>query len=400
MRSRRAIRSRARRAARPLDRADAALPTPAAVVLTAIGCAAPTSLTGDATEPVAAATPTRSAGADALTDQASLFASVYTPGVVSSERWTFGQHEGVVLRTAHYRIFTTESSSVLRDRVADFLERALAHYRTAAVDEQPLPPPRLALDTYLMDDRSQWASLTRRLLRDQADTALAIGRGGYATRGIGAYFDIGLYDTLAVAAHEGWHQYTQRAFRQPLPIYLEEGLATFMEGHRWTDGVVELSPWANVERYDTLRDAFAKGRLLGVGELVGLSPQDLIAGEQVSLLSYYAQCWALVHFLEHGDAGVHRSGLVRLLRDAAEGRLDRRLREFGVPASRARNAVMLRRGSTLLDAYVLRPGGLEMNEFERRYADFVRELVGVGVRDRIVQGLAPEFVARTTNASN
>lgn len=333
--------------------------------------------------------------ASSTTSLRPLAAAVHTPGVISTDPWTFGSTDGHTIRTEHYRVFTTESSPILRERITDFLERALAHYRTAAVDDAPLPAPPLRLDTYLMDNRAQWRTLTKRLLRDKADNALAIGRGGYATRGIGAYYDIGLYDTLAVAAHEGWHQYTQRTFRQPLPTWLEEGMATFMEGHRWSNGAVDLSPWANVERFDTLRHLHADGRLVTLAELINTSPMELVSGEQVTLLGYYAQCWALVHFLESGDDGRYRPGLVRLLRDAAEGDLGRKLRTLGVPTIRANRAILSRRGPALLRAYVLLPVDMTMDDLEARYGDFVEQLVAVGSRDRIVQGQPPAFLTRS-----
>lgn len=307
---------------------------------------------------------------------------------VITEPWSFGGAEGQILRTPHYRVFTTEESPVLRDRVPRFLELALDHYRTSAVMGDPLPVPPMRLDTYLMDNRAQWEGVTRRLLGSRAAPTLAIGRGGFATRGIGVYYDIGLYDTLAVAAHEGWHQYTQRTFKDPLPTWLEEGMATFMEGHRWQDGSPRLMPWANVQRYDTLRAAHAEGVLLSVRDLLYKRPADL-TGDPDTLLTYYAQVWALVHYLETGQGGRYKPGLDRLLRHAAEGRLVRTLVNRGLTRGESLRIVQARRTAGLLLVYVLDPVDERLDAFEAGYASYVGRIVRLGGRDRIVQGLPP-----------
>jgi hypothetical protein len=68
-----------------------------------------------------------------------------------------------------------------------------------------------------------------------AEVYLKIQRGGFAASGRAILYDIGPRDTFAIAAHEGWHQYTQKSFRAPLTVSFEEGLATYMEGFRWSD---------------------------------------------------------------------------------------------------------------------------------------------------------------------
>ncbi len=311
--------------------------------------------------------------------------------VLEREGWSFGGADGSVVRTPHYRLFTTVRNPVLVDRVALFLERGLEHYRRAALSEgtAALPAPPERLDTYLMSGRAEWESVTRRLLGDRSDEALGIGRGGFAARGVGVYWNIGLYDTLAVAAHEGWHQYTQRTFRQGLPVYLEEGIASYMEGHKWENGVPEFSPWANLERYDRLRAAVGEGTLLSMEELLTVVPSELVAGRNERVLTYYAQVWALAHFLKSGGDGVYRSGLERMVRDAAAGRLVNGLMERGASFRDAVEVVRGRRGPALLEAYVLRDAGMSMAAFEARYAAFVERLSAVGVRDLVVSGVSP-----------
>jgi hypothetical protein len=298
--------------------------------------------------------------------------------VLSVEPWEFDRNPGSVVRTNHYRIYTTSQRSVITQRLADYLERSIEHYTTAIT---PLPEPDTKLDVYLMENRAQWANLTRRLLGDNADNPLAIGRGGYATRGIGVYYDIGLYDTLAIAGHEGWHQYTQRVFKDHLPIYLEEGIATWMEGHRWIDQKPMFTPWANVNRHDQLRAAAADGRLLSLTELVEVNASNIQQISPTALLDYYAQVWALSHYLQTDELS---PGTEQLLVDAAAGALwPTVMRETS--QNEAVKAFRSRTGPEVLITYYDVP----LEELEAGYAAFVERLIAPGSRERIVNNWPP-----------
>ncbi|QQS09610.1 MAG: hypothetical protein IPK69_03040 [Phycisphaerales bacterium] len=193
--------------------------------------------------------------------------------------WTFEDGTtGRLIATPSYRIFTTMDHGPTTDRVPRFLEQALEWYTTALGE---LPRPSRRMDTFLMETRSQWERLTRRSMGDDAEIYLRIQRGGFAAGGRAMYFYIGQRDTLVIAAHEGWHQYTQSTFRSPLPIWLEEGIATYMEGFRWGrrgDSLPRFSPWSNPERFDTLRAAARAGRLMSLEQLLHTAPQDLMTG--------------------------------------------------------------------------------------------------------------------------
>lgn len=306
--------------------------------------------------------------------------------VAREEPWSFAGATGVVLRTEHYRLFTTVDDPVLRERVPRFVEDALTHYRTAL---GPLPAPTIRLDAYLMANRTQWAAVAKRLMGDQAEQVLRIPRGGFAARGVGVYFDIGLYDTLSVAAHEGWHQYTQRSFREPLPVWLEEGIATYMEGHRWADGVARFSPWSNVQRYDQLRKAASLGKLVRLGDLLESTPQSTLSAADDAALTYYAQLWALIHFLQDGDAGRYRSSLSSAVRAASNGTLLSTLQaRLGERA--ASGAMARRNGPAVALAYFSE----DLRVLESDYAAFVESLVAPGGRDRVVRGEPPISTVR------
>lgn len=304
-----------------------------------------------------------------------------TPGVLSEEAWTFGDVKGNIVRTEHYRIYTTEKNPVIKSRMLTFVEYALAHYRTAL---GPLPAPPQRLDTYLMDNRPQWERLTQRLMADQAAELTRIQRGGYAFNGIGVYYDLGLFDTLAIAAHEGWHQYTQRTFKDPLPSWLEEGVAVYMEGHRWAGGVPTFIPWANLERFDQLRKAASRDAIMPLKKVITSKPQDFIGDGDSSLLDFYAHVWALTHFINSGEGGKYREKFRDLLDDCVRGG-QRRTIASKLSERAAINALATRSGPAVFQAYF----NDDLDEAGREFQSFVTRLIAPGTRDQIVQGKEP-----------
>lgn len=331
------------------------------------------------------ASPTAVATRDAQPGSAASAAVASAPLAVSSEAWTFEDVGGLQIRTPSYRIYTTlDEKSLLVQRLPRFMEAALSHY-TGALG--PLPRPQAPMESYVFANRPQWARQTQRVMGAQAETYLLIRRGGFAANGRAILYDIGVRDTLAIAAHEGWHQYTQRVFRHPLPVWLEEGLACYMEGYRWNREAPEQTnflPWANLERYETLRRAERNGDLMSLDALTASTPQDLMARDEKAALTYYAQVWALVHFLAEGDTGAYAAGLRSMLLDAAEGRLSQTMSQrLGERAGRS--SVMRRRGDAVLRAYA----GKSAGELEESYRAFVTHVCRIGARQQIVQGASP-----------
>ncbi len=323
-----------------------------------------------------------------------------SPDVESIEDWTYDGDKGLIIRTPHFRIYTTQTEPILITRLPGFLEAAMNHYRTALPSAaanaaggtmQPLPPPAIKLDTFVMRTRMQWERLTKQLLADKSGPYLRIPRGGFAYGGRALLFDIGTQDTMAILAHEGWHQYIQRAFAQPLPIWLDEGIASYMEGHRWSapDGdrgsQAVFLPWANVERFDALRDAAARNELLSLSALLEAAPANLIGpgGDAGDALTYYAQVWALTHFLVEGAHGRYAAPLNKLLSDAASGNIVRSVvAVFGPDGARG---LASRRGPTVFLAYFNR----DLAEVESEYRAFIDQLVQPGSRGPIVEGKSP-----------
>ena len=354
----------------------------AALSTLAAGCAAPTT-----------ASKARS-GLAAHSDIAAVEATG-APGAVAAipslevvrQPWKFAAYEGSLISTPHYRIHTTLAYEHILDRLPIFMEHAIARYTTALAE---LPEPRRPLETYLFHDRRQWMAKTRQILPNQAATFDQLGRGGFTTRGIAVLYYIdnnGRYrDTFAIAAHEGWHQYTQSTFRQPLPIWLEEGIATYMEGHRWGEEAPTFEPSRNWERRGALRQAILADELIPLDELLTQPPQAFLEKGKDRLLTYYGQVWALVRFLVDGAEGRYRPAMSELLTDAAQGRLARRLSAAAAasPAAasrshRPRRVAANELGPLLVKMYF----NDDLAAFEREYLAHARGLAQGGpVRGR------------------
>ncbi len=316
--------------------------------------------------------------------------------IESVEDWTYDGDKGLVIRTPHFRIYTTQTEPILIDRLPGFLEAAMNHYRTAFASAsresfEPLPPPSIKLDTFVLRTRTQWERLTKQLLADRSGPYLRIPRGGFAYGGRALLFDIGTHDTMAILAHEGWHQYIQRTFAQPLPIWLDEGIASYMEGHRWAaptgnrGSLPVFMPWANTERFDALRDAAARNELASLSSLLESAPANLIGpgGDTGDALTYYSQVWALAHFLVEGADGRYRESLVKLLNDAASGNIVRTVvAVFGPDGARG---LASRRGPVVFMAYFNR----DLPEAETEYRAFIQRVVEPGSRGPIVEGRSP-----------
>lgn len=289
------------------------------------------------------------------------------------EPWRFEGYEGQLIITAHYRIYTTIQNESILDRLPTFCQRALEHYTTAIT---PLPMPPARLETYLFQSRNQWQSKTEQMLPDQARMFGNLGRGGFTTKGTSVLYYIDrrgrTRDTFAIAAHEGWHQYTQQTFKHQLPIWLEEGVATYMEGYRDRDGLPNFEPGENYERLQTLYEAARGERLIPLEDLLTRSPQSFLADSKDMLLVYYAQVWALTRFLAEGQDGRYRPALAQVLQDAAHGNLVGRMMNSRRASSRRLDSNIVNRiGTAVAQEYFNR----DLIEFESEYRDYIKDLI-------------------------
>lgn len=276
---------------------------------------------------------------------------------------------GRELRTQHYQIFTTCSSRQLTDAVPGFMEGAYRNYlNLTGLDDRPASS---LMAIYLMGDRRQWATLTQSVVGEQAPLYLAIEAGGYCYQKVCVFWDIGGLGTLATASHEGLHQFLACRMKNQLPMWLEEGLCTQAEGYQIFGNEVIFTPGENGIRYGDLRAAIMSDQWIPLVKLLPMDAGDAVAKSTRAAVGYYGQLWSLALFIRSDSR--YRAGLVRLLSDAEQGKLNQAV---GVPAEalaelqrqgRAYNRVMSQR---LFQHYICE----DLARFEKEYRLFSLEL--------------------------
>lgn len=308
--------------------------------------------------------------------------------VADRQPWTFRGNPGFEYRTPNAIIRTTSTDRKILERLPPFVELSILHYQSDLVR---LPRPATTIETFFFANRSQWVSMTNTLLGERAAAYLSIERGGYSVNHIGVFFDLGPRDSFVICAHEGWHQYAHSTFAGPMPVWLDEGVACVMEGFKWDEQFPDhprFMRWANTERFDQLRQASNADSLMPIHSLLTLRPQDLMSegtrsgSTQPAALIYYAQVWALVHFLREGEGGRYRPAFEQLLLDCATGSIVDRLVDQDLKQFNTR-----RTGPQTLLAYLSE--GTTLRELDAQYQRFIASIVSVGGRNRVVAGQSP-----------
>jgi hypothetical protein len=256
-----------------------------------------------------------------------------------SEPWVFDGQPGTLVKTEHFRIFTTIDDGLYKRLLARTLEAT--HDRMAAWNPSvSVPPADQRLDCYVFSSRLQWEAYTRLRGGSNAPIYLQITAGGYCQEGVFAGYNIGQEQTLSVVAHEAWHQYSWFAFKNRLPGWLEEGLATQNESMDWEtgpDGNIRpvFHPEQNYRRFSALQRAFKNDQLIKVPALFSMHAGQVIGANQGRIDTYYAQLWSMVLFLQRSPAYAPR--LKRLLADASAGKLTAALEGTSVTRGQIEN---------------------------------------------------------------
>jgi hypothetical protein len=238
--------------------------------------------------------------------------------------WNFGQHPGVELTSNHYRIYTTLEDDLYKHLVLRVLQAAYAR-GMQTVPSAKVPGP---LDCYVFSNRDQWEAYTKIRAGSNAPIYLQISAGGYCQMGVFAGYDIGRDQTLSVIAHEAWHQFSWFAFKDRLPSWLEEGIATQNEGIDWEGTTPVFHSENNYRRFLALKEAIRDNRLWKISDLVATHAGKVIKLPQKHIDSYYAQVWSLVLFLK--SSPVYAPRLQNMLNDASAGKLTQSLAGTGV----------------------------------------------------------------------
>jgi hypothetical protein len=279
--------------------------------------------------------------------------------------WSFNKAPGNVIATEHYRIYTTVRDPLYQRLLGKVLEATYDRAQAFRPTEKIKKP----LECYVFADREQWALYTRLRAGSNATVYLQIAAGGYCQDGVFAGYDIGRNRTLSVVAHEAWHQYSSKAFDDRLPSWVDEGLATQNESLRWDGVTPTFAPELNYDRFQALVQAQQRGMLVPFSQIT-TSHAGQVVKNQDKAKAYYAQLWSMLLFLEHTPK--YRAGLVRMLDDARDGKLNANLKGTGVtPAEIANlsehwNQVA---GPKYMKVYI----NPNMEELEAEYRAFVKE---------------------------
>jgi len=224
---------------------------------------------------------------------------------------------GEVIRTPHYRIFSTVTEPILKQNLPGFMEAAYDNYLslTGLSANDPDDP----LDMYVLGTRSEWASLTEHRLQEHSKLYLQLEAGGYCLNGVCVLWDIGPMSTMSVASHEGLHQFFWHNLAHRIPMWAEEGLCATAEGLDIYENTVRFTPEKNVQRYTDLRKAIINGYWVKLEKLLPMDAGDAISGKPHRATGYYGQVWSLVLYIRSRPD--YRNGFYRMLQDAREGRL-------------------------------------------------------------------------------
>lgn len=274
------------------------------------------------------------------------------------EAWRANGVPGRHFSTEHFDIYSTLPDTICESAVPKLLEAA---YRRFAAT---LPPRREAkLTTYIFGRRSEWTQFTRQRFPDRLDVYERIRRGGFTEGSTSVSFYVSRSLTAATLVHEAWHQYVAAEFDEPLPAWLNEGLACYHEAIDLAGDSPRFTPEHNTFRMATLSEAVRRNALLTLRELVDTNAGEVLAKDDERFTqTYYAQAWALIVFLRHGAGGRYAADFDRLMRDVSDGAFRKRV---SAAALTERDEGATSDGSSAFVAYFDRPPA----DLQREYFD-------------------------------
>ncbi|MBN1491160.1 MAG: hypothetical protein JXA69_14700 [Phycisphaerae bacterium] len=287
---------------------------------------------------------------------------------LATEEWTFDGVVGTRLLSDHFDIRTTVTDEPMVTVLPVFLEACHQEY------ESLLGPRARGTDpmaVYVFDTRSQWWAFTQRFAPNQAPVYQHITSGGFADQATatGVFYWIGRDRTLAVAAHEGLHQYIARHFESPIPAWLNEGLATQMETFELHDGVPVFVPRRNLFRKNDLMASFVDEhvKLFELPEFLTMHAGHAVVSPTKPTATYYAQAWSLVLFLRQGPNKAWCEGFRRMLADAGTEAMSAAVKAYRVATP---DAADMSFGELIFRYYITEDYDAFMNE----YTAFARDL--------------------------
>jgi hypothetical protein len=226
---------------------------------------------------------------------------------------------GTQFFTKHYDIRTTSGDAALREVLPEFVEASYRQYAKLVPAEREDGERMLV---YVYGRRAEWALFTRQFVPAHAPIYMHILSGGYmdVPTATAVLWDVKRDQTLALLAHEALHQYIARHRPEPIPPWLNEGLATQFEDFDLDGPRPIFRPQRNLIRKNSLRESLAlPDGLIPLDQLLAMHAGQAVTQAVECARSYYGQVWLTVLFLRTHPT--YRDAFARLLADAGTERL-------------------------------------------------------------------------------
>jgi hypothetical protein len=213
------------------------------------------------------------------------------------------------ITTTHYQIHT-DLDEPLANELAQRMDRMFEEYSRRLADfalgrEFPM------LDVYLFRRKEDYNEYTQNRFPNTGGVFLA-GR----TNALAAFLEGQGRDALKrTLQHEAFHQFAHTAISPDLPIWLNEGMAQVFEEGLWT-GKEFLVGQVPPRRLRQLKADIKANRLVDFKAFLSLTNDQwakTLADDANRGATQYNQAWAMTHYLVHGENGVLRKRLIRLL---------------------------------------------------------------------------------------
>ena len=274
------------------------------------------------------------------------------------------------LLSRHYAIYTTCTSREMLSNLPGYMEAARDNYlRITGLTDRPAEG---RMPIYMMATRREWSDLTRSVVGKQWNVYSALEAGGYCYKGVCVFWDTGGVGSLAIASHEGLHQFLGRRLKDHLPMWAEEGLATLAEGYQVRGNAVRFTPQRNASRFTDLRNAILNDWWIPLDKLLAMDAGDAVRpGDSGRAVGYSGQLWALAIMLMTDPVLAPRRA--RMLADAEDGLFDRALglAPGTLARSRPESRAYNRRVSVPLFKHYI---AADLVGFEQKYKAFAGKL--------------------------
>ncbi len=209
-----------------------------------------------------------------------------------AETWT-------EVRSANFRVVTNAGARDAREVAANF-ERLVAVLRTTS---------RISTrsDVPLTIVAVKYGKQLKTLLGIDRDDIAGIFAAGYDANVVIVRLDLDREARYQVAYHEYMHLLVRQTIGT-LPLWLNEGLAELFGNSRLDTDTVLIGMPAPYHLH-----ALQQNSPLPLAQLLSVDRNSQYYTEANRSTIFYAQSWALTHFLMLGDGGAHRARLAALL---------------------------------------------------------------------------------------